>query len=419
MGERMEGRELHLGAAVDLGTTTMAFTLWDMDSEHRLAEGKKENPLSLYGADVLSRLEKSIQGARKEMCGLLADSLQACILDLIGNICPETDPADAAKTLESIVIAGNTSMLSLLTGQDVRGMEVFPFRVPERFGSECTGLFSAFPHAQVYLPRCVSAFLGADLICAMEASRLTEQPSPALLLDIGTNGEIAVWTGEHLYCSSVPAGPAFEAVHLSCGMQAGPGAVLHISLRDGIPALTVQGAAKPEGICGSAALDILHLLLQWKLMDPTGQLLTGQPGYGTLVRENNGEKIFLLPGTDLFLSQRDIRALQTAKAAVRAAVDTLLEREEIPDSAVQTVLLAGAFGSSLCAESMADTGLLPESLAVRCIQIGNAALQGAEEMLLCREKRMEGRRLASQVRAVSLMHTDGFAKSYLENMSFS
>ncbi|MBQ3864574.1 MAG: DUF4445 domain-containing protein [Clostridia bacterium] len=416
MGKRKTGGSVRIGVSVDLGTTAMAFSLLDLDTGCHLAERNRENPLSVYGVDVLSRLEKSIHGAREKMRELLVETLQACIRDLIGDVFPGKS---SLMSPEYVVVTGNTAMLSLLTGQDVRGMEVFPFRVKERFGIESTGLFPAFPDTRVYLPRCVSAFLGADLICALLASRLQEKPQPAILLDIGTNGEIALYTPDRINCSSVPAGPAFEAVHLSCGMQAGPGAVLHVSLQGGIPALAVQDGEAPKGICGSAALDILSLLRKWKLMDSTGQLLLGMDGYGTLVREQNGEKVFMLPGTDLHLSQKDIRALQAAKAAVRAAVETLLEIEGIRSSDIQTVLLAGAFGSALYPESLAGTGLLPEDLAVRCVQIGNAALHGAEEMLLCPKKRDAGKLLAAQIRAVSLMHTDGFAKCYLKYMSFS
>jgi len=216
-----------LCAALDIGTTTVAARLYvaeELESSPIASAGRR-NPQAAFGADVLSRMERAQAGD--------APALRGCIIDCLDDLLTELMQMAQARPaqIRELVITGNTAMLYLLTGRDTACLSKAPFLPEHLFGDEITaealGLH-AVKASRVYLPHCASAFIGADCLCAMLACGMTEAEAPCALLDLGTNGELAVFNGTELWCASTAAGPAFEGAGLTMGMPAVPGAINHV-----------------------------------------------------------------------------------------------------------------------------------------------------------------------------------------------
>ena len=227
------------GAAVDIGTTTLAARLYDRTGA-LLAQAAAPNPQRIYGADVITRIEKSLAGER--------ESLARCIRDGINSLLRQMSAQAGIppEAVDTVVLTGNTAMLYLLTARDVDCLSHAPFLADELFGryAEPEELrLSAAPKARLYLPRCISAFVGADITSALVASQICTRPESALLADIGTNGELALWHKGRLLCCSTAAGPVFEGATISRGMQAGPGAIHRVTYENGkISCRTIESA---------------------------------------------------------------------------------------------------------------------------------------------------------------------------------
>lgn len=387
-----------LGAAVDLGTTTLAARLYDAGGTV-LAQAGAPNPQERWGADVISRIQASMNGARLE----LAQSIQQAIRDLL-NTLAETAGQDVAS-IDGVVIAGNTAMLYLLTAMPPDALSRAPFEADRLYGETLSageiGL-SDCPDAQVYLPRCMSAFVGADITAALLASGICENTQTSMLVDIGTNGEMAVWHSGELRCCSTAAGPAFEGAGLSMGMTGAAGAIDHIRLENGSLHAHVIGGGEARGICGSGVVDALACLLETEQLDETG-LLEEDP---TVLMDA------------VSLSQKDIRMVQLAKSAICAGLNTLLDTAGLSWDEVSGLSVAGGFGSYLNLENAGKIGLLPEEILPRVCVIGNASLDGAALLLLDETLRAKSEQMAQRAHTVELHANPVFADYYMEGMLF-
>ncbi len=361
--ETVEGAE---GAVLDIGTTTVAAALF--------REGKpvktvgRPNPQRTYGADVISRI-----GAKDTA------PLTAAIRALVRELRRELGEN------ENTVITGNTAMLALLCGLNVSGMGVWPFEPPSRFDTEFEG---------AYLPPCVSAFVGADALCSMLRA---EPEGTALMLDLGTNGEIGLFHGGRYYFTSAAAGPALEGAGISRGMAAGPGAVYRVNGGG----CEVIGGGEALGVCGSGLVDAVALMLDRGILD----------GLGTL------EQDFVLPGTDIAITQKDVRAFQLCKAAVRAGAELLISRRDLGANDVETIFLSGALGKNIDIKNAVRTGLLPSVTAEKFVPIGNGALLGGA-MLLDRKNRDLIRAMAGNSECLELAADPEFVERYIDCMNF-
>ena len=334
------------GAAVDIGTTTLAARLYTPDGV-LAAEASAVNPQSGWGADVISRIEASLRGQ--------AAPLAECIRSAVDGL------------------------LRQMAGQA---------RIS--------------PDAVVYLPRCMSAFVGADITTALLASGLCQEGETRLLVDIGTNGEMALRHQGKLYCCSTAAGPAFEGAGLSMGMRGQDGAVDHVVLRSGVLEPHVIGDGPPRGICGSGAVDALACLLEAGEMDETG-LLDADPSP-------------IAP--PVVLTQKDVRMIQLAKSAVSAGLRTLLHSVGVSCADVAELAVAGGFGSFLNGANAGRIGLLPEELVSKVRVLGNAALSGAAMLLLDRELAQSFENLARSAETLTLSGSPAFSEYYMEGMLF-
>lgn len=357
------------------------------------------NPQAAWGADVISRIEAALKGEGSA----LAASVRGAIDGLLRQM------ADRARIspekIDALVITGNTAMLHLFTETSPEPLSHAPFEAKRLFGEVCSadalGL-SACPGAEIYLPRCMSAFVGADITTALLASGICEASDTRILVDIGTNGEMALWHKGELTCCSTAAGPAFEGAGLSMGMHGQDGAVDHVTVQNGALQPHVIGGADPVGICGSGVIDALACLLETEELDETGLLET--------------EPAPIAP--PVVLTQRDVRMVQLAKSAISAGLRTLLYSTGISCGEVAEMAVAGGFGSYLDVANAGRIGLIPEELVPKVRVLGNAALSGASMLLLDRELTRPCERLAQLARTLVLSSNPVFSEYYTEGMFF-
>ena len=387
-----------LGLAVDIGTTTVAGYLYDLDSGKRLSEGAAQNPQCAFGADVISRLSHSLAGDGEKLRG----AVTSCVSSLAGILCEKV--GRSTTDIGAAVITGNTSMLYLLHGYDVSDLARAPFEAKHLFGTfePADGIFSGWaPGSKLYFPPCISAFLGADLVCAVLATGMCSSGTPSLLADIGTNGEIALYAEGRLLCCSTAAGPAFEGAGISQGSGAFDGAIDRVYTENGSLSVHSIGGEEPRSICGSGLLDAVAAFLTTGFMDETGRLT---------------ENAIRLGESNVFLTQADIRAFQLAKAAIRAGMETLLHYIKL--TASPRLLMAGGFGTKLSPESAAITGLIIPGMEKNCLSVGNAAGLGACAMLLSVGCIENGAHIAKMAGTLELTTDQFFSDSYIENMLF-
>ena len=387
------------GAAIDIGTTTLAAKLYSPDGRV-LSDAARLNPQSRFGADVISRIEASIKGNGKPLaeCVLAAIDEMLCELAVGAGI--------TASEIDSVVITGNTAMLHLLTNTSPEPLSHAPFHAERLFGETLTsqklGLVALNKDTEIYLPPCISAFVGADTICAILASGMTKKDAPSLLTDIGTNGEMALWQNGTLTVCSTAAGPAFEGVGISMGMQGKEGAIDKVVLQNGKPFAHVIGDVLPVGICGSGLVDAVACLLLNETLDETGYL------------DDDTAEI----SAPVVLTQQDIRMVQLAKSAICAGIRTLIHNTKTQVDDISEFYLAGGFGSYLDIKNAGRIGLVPAELTNKVSVIGNAALTGASMLLLNKELRPEATLLSRNVSVADLATDPFFAEEYMTGMLF-
>lgn len=400
-----------LGLAVDMGTTTVAAYLYDLSTGGQLSCAAAGNPQAAWGADVISRMEHSLRGKGEGLAG----SIRRCLGQLARELCQK-----AGRELHEIgcgVLTGNSAMLYLLCREPVESIAFAPFLMSRRFGETVLGLVPGLEDRPMYLPPCVSAYVGADITCAILASDLTEQEKPTLLMDVGTNGEMALWYSGALLCCSTAAGPAFEGAGIAMGSLAKPGAVDRVTLEQGRIRLHTIGDLPPASLCGSGLLDAVRVLLDLKYIEPNGRLDTqALERDGRACRLENQPSASL--GHGIAITQGDVRAVQLGKAALCAGVDALLHARDLSLSALEALLVAGGFGRHIDLTSAEIVGLIPPGAARLARCIGNAAGAGAVMMLLDQAARSRGEAIAAQARTLELATDPCFAKQYMARMGF-
>lgn len=387
-----------LGVAVDIGTTTLAAQLYD--EKGLAARAGCDNPQSVFGADVISRIGRSMQGAAHQ----LAVSVREGINSLLTRLCLESgyEPAQ----IDTMVVTGNTAMLYLLTERNPECLSHAPFEADWLAGEWIKGeeLDLACGQADVFLPPCISAFVGADITTALLAVDILKGKRKRLFVDIGTNGEIALWNQGTLLCCATAAGPAFEGAGLSMGMQGENGAISHVTYDDSKAVFQIEviGGGTAVGICGSGVIDAVNCLLKSGWLDDTGYL----------------EEEPALIGGNVTMTQEDIRKVQLAKSAICAGIRALLHETGLSMTQLDELLVAGGFGSFLNLESARGIGLLPKEEPGETIVCGNAALSGAAKLLRDGACERTVAQIAAQAKSLNLAEDVFFAEQYVEGMFF-
>ncbi len=385
-GRPMPGR---YGAAIDLGTTTLVARVYDLQTGAALGESARLNPQTAVAADVMGRISAALAGEGPRLEAMAKEALAGAVAEACGTA--------GVPGADAWTVGGNTTMLYLLTGRGPKSLASAPFAADTRFGIE-----TELCGANVYLPPCAGAFMGADLTCAALATGLCDQSETTLLMDIGTNGELMLWHDGRLYAASASAGPAFEGGEISQGLGGVAGAIDKVWVENGGLGSRVIGGGEARGLCGSGLIDAVAALLRLGRIDETGA--------------SDASAFTLRDGVRL--TAADVRAVQLAKAAVAAAAETLFAEAGITASQVHRLWLAGGFGSRLNVASAAAVGLIPAALAGRASAVGNAALAGAAALLMDVGLREKAERIASGARVVPLGGDEGFEQRFLAAMNF-
>lgn len=410
------------GVSIDIGTTTIASYLCRLSDGERLVSEARHNPQAVFGADVISRMERSISGDREA----LATSVRQALSDLIGTLSRRA--GIGSNDIRAVVITGNTAMLYLLTARDPSCLTTVPFKPDCLFGFDVPAEMLSLPcsaEARVYLMHSISAYVGSDITSAALASGLflhgspIREDAPVLLADIGTNGEMMLNTGTKLYCCSTAAGPAFEGAGISMGMAAHAGAICSCRFNgSGFDIKTVEDAPA-AGLCGSGIVDVIASMLDAGIIDNTGYLNEDGHAFEECIFENeDGETAFMLPGTDVSVTAKDIRAVQLAKAAICAGMLALLKAAKLDPEEIRELRIAGGFGSKINVDSAERIGLIPEGFASRSKSVGNAAGAGAVLVLLSKAMLAESELLALSAETLELSTDPYFMEQYVEQMMF-
>lgn len=406
------------GIAVDIGTTTVAAYLYRLSDGTLIKTMAEKNPQSMYGADVISRLQKSLDGEGKA----LADTIRSCISRLVSKL-SKSDSTTTIK-VDSLVLTGNTAMLYLLCQRNPKSITMAPFEQDCYFGMFLSARELDLPcDAKVYLPRCISAYVGADITTALLAAEFFYQgrvvsDSPKLLVDIGTNGEMALAANGMLWCCSTAAGPAFEGAGIYQGMPARTGAVYQVKIHSNGIICLVLGGGTATGICGSGLLDAVSVMCEAGIIDETGMICEDGHDFTDNITEINGQPAFRLPETQVILTQQDIRAVQLAKSAVCAGILTLIKEAGYTHADIKELVIAGGFGSNINVKSAERIGLIPPGFANKAHAIGNAAGSGASMILLSDTIRMQSEQIGKFTKSVELSTNPYFMDTYINGMMF-
>lgn len=380
------------GAAVDIGTTTIALKLYDLRNGSEIASATMENPQISVAADVMGRIDAALKGSLEKMQVQVSDAISK----LLKKACADAKIEDS--NIEPLILTGNTTMLYLLTGKNPGMLACAPFEADCLFGE-----WRKFERKRAYLPPCMHAFVGADITCAVLASGMCESKEPSILLDVGTNGEIALWKDGKLYVSSTAAGPAFEGAGISCGCSSVNGAIDSVRVEKGEIRFSTIGGLEPVGLCGSGLIDAIAAFLELEMIDETGSV------DGNRLPLN--EHVFLIPS--------DVRAVQLAKAAIAAGLQTLMETADLRAEDISVLYIAGGFGSHLNIESAERIGLIPDVFRSKVRIIGNAALTGAAMLLLHTDNLKRVQKIVQKASHVNLGGNTSFNENYMEHMLFT
>jgi len=392
-----------LGLAVDLGTTNAAGFLVDLQSGERLGTLGIENPQAAYGADVVSRMNHAVRSRGG------AEELQAAAALAIAELARSLCEAAGASTGEIVEIAlcGNTAMHHLAAGLPVAQLGRAPLvpatSLPLQIKARELGLPGA-PGAVILLLPNIGGFVGGDHVAALLATEPRWRARAALVIDIGTNTEVSLIDPQGISSVSCPSGPALEGGHISCGMRAAEGAIERVRARDGRLELQTIGAAEPVGVCGSGVVDAVAAFRALGLIDRRGRIAGA------------AREIPLAPG--VAFTQADVRAVQLAKAAIRAGIDLLLELRGLKAEAIDLVLLAGAFGEYLGVDAALAIGLLPPIPGERIEQVGNAAGAGVILALASLRSRARASELAARCRYLELGSLPQFQRAFVRSIGF-
>ena len=385
--------------ALDIGTTTVAVSLISKSGE-KAGERRFNNPQRAYGADVISRLTAASNGKSGEMRGVLCKAVvseTASLLDECGV---------SPGKITGAALAGNTVMTHILLGLDCSGLGAYPF-TPASLDSVTLPFGVLFPgseiSAETYVFPCISAFAGGDILAGIYACDMDKSEKTNMLIDLGTNGEIAAGNRDGILVTSASAGPAFEGGSLSCGTGSVPGAIDSVSVYGGKANISTIGGKAPVGICGSGVVDAAASLVRAGIADRSGFL-----------GEDYREKGFPL-AQGIFFTQDDLRQVQSAKSAIKTAIFLLLKRTggEIDGG----VYLAGGFGKGINPANAARLGLVPECDLSQIVSAGNTSLKGAEKLLA-----ENGRERVEAIKNIAvrfdLPEDDEFNKLFVENLDF-
>lgn len=396
------------GVAVDIGTTTVAAYLIDFSLASVVATASGLNRQRAFGSDVIARIDYAGRGTQE--LHQLADLIRQDISQLTEILLKKINIT--GDSIKEFSVVGNTTMLHLFAAVDPSSIAVAPFTpvfTESRTGkAEDYGL--AYPGARIILGPSIAGYVGADITAGIRAVGMEKMSGLGLLLDLGTNGEMALGNREGILTCATAAGPAFEGAAISQGMGGVSGAIDSVYWEENTLRWTAIGGGTPLGICGSGIIDTAACMVQRGIADESG----------ALVEPYDQEGFPVAPGArgPIRFTQGDIRQIQLAKGAVAAGIATLLQEKGASIGDIDKVFLAGGFGSYLRPESAAAIGLFPRELLPKVEAVGNAAGHGAVRLLLFKEEAQELQSLAQRAVYIELSTSSFFRDQFIEEMFF-
>ena len=399
--------------AFDLGTTTVVATLLDLETGQPRAVRSILNTQQPFGADVISRISATMldEDALERLQAHAHETLRT----LTDEVCGEAgvDPAEVYE----VVVTGNVTMIQLALGIDPEPLSMAPFtiaarRLPEARASDF-GL-AVHERAPAVLFPSLGAYVGPDIVAGILATGLTLDRRVRLFIDVGTNSEIVLGSSAQALACAAPAGPAFEAAQIRCGMRAAEGAIEGVKIVEEDVQLTVIGDVEPQGLCGSGLVDAVAELVGAGILDHSGRFVADSSDRLDKVGE---ETVFHL-ADGVYLSQRDVRELQFAKASIATGWQILCRELGVEPSEIAQVLLGGSFGTYLTPASAVKIGLVPKLPLPRIVAAGNVAGEGAKIVALSVTERAAANAVLDEVEYVELSGREDFNDLFIDQLAF-
>ncbi|NLP33932.1 MAG: DUF4445 domain-containing protein [Clostridiales bacterium] len=415
------------GIAVDIGTTTIAACLVGLTSKKIIETYTTINKQRVYGADVIARIKASNSGKRT----LLRNCIRKDLLESFEHLLRVS--GINRKLVRKIAIAGNTTMGHLLMGYSCMGLGAYPFKPVNigRIKKEFKDFFGTNDlESSVTLLPGISAFVGGDITAGLAVSDFDKSTNPSLLVDLGTNGEMAIGTKERIIVSSTAAGPAFEGGNISCGGGSVAGAICSVIIEGGSHGETAEvnkqqmvsyktiGDKPAVGICGTGVLEITSELLRNHLIDANGLLQQPYFEHGFPIAKTNKTMETMDQEEPIIVTQKDIREIQLAKAAIRAGIETLIASYGISYEQIGNVYLAGGFGYKINIDKAVHIGLLPVELSGKIKAIGNSSLIGAIQYLTDEGMKNRLEHIIAIAKELNLSEDRDFNNRYVKHMNF-
>ena len=417
------------GIAFDIGTTTVVGMLWDLHSNELVDVEAKTNYQSVYGSDVISRIQ--FCNTKAENLSIMQQKIISCLNDILEEICVrnQIDP----EYIYDVTVVGNTTMSHLFSGVTPASLARTPFAPvfcsSQNFQAKDLRLHLC-PQANVYLLPNIAGHVGSDIVAMVLASGIYKMAGCHIAIDIGTNGEIvAIKDGQMVTCSTA-AGPAFEGATINQGMRAAPGAIEYVRITSDNVLIETIDDQPAIGICGSGLIDIIAELLKSKIIDGTGRMLTSDealeagihPSLASRITGSAPNTSFRLTSanaeTVVSITQQDIREVQLAKGAILAGIQTLMKTLDIQKEQIDSIMIAGAFGNYIQIENALEMGLFPDIPLEKIISIGNAAGAGSSMALLSDKARELASSVAAKTQHIELSMNMDFQEFYIYAMNF-
>ncbi len=386
------------GIAIDLGTTTIVSQLIDLENANVLNVHTGTNPQSRYGADIMSRIEFSVSGKEN------LDLLTQLVRDTIQHHIEELLKDEQEKEVKDIVIVGNTVMHHLFGNKEMQPLALYPFETNDGgvLYIKPDEISNALPlSCRIRFLPIIGSFVGSDILAGILSSGIYKSEKTAILIDMGTNGEIVAGSKDGIMCASTAAGPAFEGTNIAMGMKATTGAISAVNANHKKINTHVIGNTTPRGICGSGLIDAIATLIKNGTIDAGGLVV------------NDNDKVML--AEPVYITQKDVREFQLAKAAIAAGLQIILDEMKIQKEHVENIYIAGGFGNFIDIDNTIALGLL-EFPKNKIHKLTNTALMGAKMLLFEDDTVIE--KILGLTKHISLEANMHFQDIFAEKMMF-
>lgn len=405
------------GIAIDIGTTTVAMELIDLSNAAIIAKASETNSQIAFGFDVMSRIAYTMENVD----GLF--KLQKSIVNTL-NMLIDRLQADTGKRREDIAeitVAANTVMCHILFGESVEGLGKYPFSpvftnsrsvAASDIGIKSDAKVTTLPH--------ISGFVGSDIVAGVYASGLCKDNKNVLFIDIGTNGEMILKSGNKLLATSCATGPALEGMNISCGMRAGDGAIDNFCIEKNSLSYTTVGNKEAVGICGSGVLAMVRELLKNNIINIRGAIDVEKlkKAYDFIAFDKS-DKPFIKISDDIYFTSKDIRQVQLAKGAILSGILALVSKAKLELNDISKVYIAGQFGKYISVDSFFGVGLLPIEFFNKVEYLGNTALAGAYMALLDKYAIEDMSLLSNKTEFFELSRLDNYDRIFAKALRFN